>query len=167
MTLFTIRTSTPRDKSRITSLLQACYPVLMKKHYDGSVLTKALPLMTRANPKLLESGTYYLAESKDGTAVGCGGWTTERPGTGQTEKNTGHIRHFATHPNWVGKGVGRALFDQCRQSAKERDIKRFECYSSLNGEGFYQALGFSKVKLIEVPMGPDFTFASIFMKIDI
>lgn len=164
---FINRTSNPEDKPRITGLLQACYPVLMKGHYEDSILTKALPLMTNANPKLLRSGTYYLVESEEGTTVGCGGWTRERPGSGEIDSGLGHIRHFATHPDWLGKGIGRMLYEECERVAKVGGIKRFECYSSLNGEGFYGALGFSRVEPIAVPMGPDFAFPSILMVRDI
>ena len=50
--------------------------------------------MTRANPGLLASGTYYVAESRDSLIVGCGGWTRESPVDGGIEPGLGHIRHF-------------------------------------------------------------------------
>jgi GNAT superfamily N-acetyltransferase len=81
----------------------------MKAGYDAFFLSAALPLMTRANPTLLQSGTYYLSETQDGTIIGCGGWTFERPGGGEVVPGLVHIRHFATHPDWIGRGIGTAL----------------------------------------------------------
>ncbi len=42
-------------------------------------------------------------------------------------------------------------------------VSRFECYSTLNGELFYAALGFSRIKRIEIPMGPDVMLPAIHM----
>ena len=50
--------------------------------YDPHGLDAALPYMSRANPRLLASGTYYVAEI-DGVAAGCGGWSVEKPGSGE------------------------------------------------------------------------------------
>ena len=125
----------------------------MRESHDPAVLDAALPLMTRANPVLLASGTYYLAESDAGLAVGCGGWSRERPGSGEVAPELAHIRHFATHPEWIGRGIERALYARCEQDARAAGIRRFECNASLNGEGFYAALGFAPVRPIELPMG--------------
>ncbi|MEC9343218.1 MAG: GNAT family N-acetyltransferase [Pseudomonadota bacterium] len=164
---FFVRTATPADADAVTGLLTASYPVLMATAYDEAALAGALPAMTRANPALLTSGSFYVAEQDDGELAGCGGWTPERPGTGETEPGLGHIRHFATGPQWVGRGVGRALYQRCEEAARAAGIRRLECYASLNAEGFYQALGFKTIRRIEVPMGPDAVLPSILMRRDI
>jgi hypothetical protein len=69
------------------------------------LLGRALPFMTSANPILLASGTYYIAEREPGHLVGCGGWTAARPGSGEIIEAEAHIRHFATHPRW-GEELG-------------------------------------------------------------
>ncbi len=123
-----------------------------------------LPLIAKANPALLSSGTYYLAESDDSSAVGCGGWTHERPGSGEIENGLAHIRHFATHPGWVGRGIGRALYDGCQAEARASGAKRFECYASFNAEPFYAALGFKRVGPIDVKMPGGLIMPSIVME---
>ena len=60
---FALRVAAPEDAARVTALLEACYPLLMSEGYEEAHLAVALPLMTRANPALLSSGTYYLAEA--------------------------------------------------------------------------------------------------------
>ena len=147
----------------MSGLLEASYPTLMPPGYDAAVLAAALPLMTRANPALLSSGTYFLAESVDGLTVGCGGWTRERPGSGEVAPDLAHIRHFATHPEWIGRGVGRALYSRCAREARAAGARRLECYASLNAEGFYAALGFKSLERIEVPMGAGATLPSLLM----
>ena len=151
---FTLRVATPADEAGVTALLEASYPPLMRPSYDQAVLAPALVLMTQASAVLLASGTYHLAKLADGRLVGCGGWTRERPGSGEVEPGLAHIRHFGTHPDWLGRGIGRALYARCEAEARAAGLCRFECQASLNAEGFYDALGFAAVRRIEVPIGP-------------
>jgi len=164
---FAIRVSTPEDEASVNALLQASYPKLMSTSYDAAILADALPLFTKANPSLLSAGTYYLAESTEHGVVGCGGWTCERPGTGEVEPGLGHIRHFGTHASWTGRGVGRSIYAMCEEGARSAGVKRFECYSSLNGQGFYAALGFESVRRINVDLSSDVSIPGILMALPI
>lgn len=163
-TEFTIRVATPEDGPRVSALLNASYPVLMRASYDNAVLALALPMITQASPALLSSGMYYLAETVSGYVVGCGGWTPERPGSGETVPKLGHIRHFATHPDWLRRGIGCAIYKECEGQARRVGMRSFECYASLNGERFYKALGFKAVQEIAVLLGQDLKFPSILME---
>jgi N-acetylglutamate synthase-like GNAT family acetyltransferase len=160
---FTIRRADLTDAEAVTTLLSASYPVLMAAAYEVDVLVRALPLMVRANPVLLASGSFHLAETP-GDVVGCGGWTPERPGTGEVEPGLGHIRHFAVDPGWTGRGVGRSLFEACRAQARSRGVSVFECYASLNAQPFYQALGFSGLERREIAMGDAVRFPAVLMR---
>jgi len=137
--------------------------MLMKPAYAPDVLAAALPSMARANLDLLASCTYFVAETRNGELVGCGGWTQQVPGTDFIEGNTAHIRHFATHPDWIGQGIGRALYETCEAQAIAGGILRFDCFASLNAEGFYAALGFERIERIEVAM-PGVNFPGILMR---
>ncbi|WP_428339213.1 GNAT family N-acetyltransferase [Mesorhizobium amorphae] len=90
----------------------------MRTSYDPAVLDAALPLITRANPALLSAGTYYLAVDDIDIAVGGGGWSWERPGSSEVTPGLAHIRHFATRPEWLGRGVGSALYGRCEEDAR-------------------------------------------------
>jgi len=191
-----VRPATPADATTVTGILAASYPALMRGAYPDSLLERALPLITRANPALLESGTYHLALAEDGEAVACGGWSHRPPERDSREAGEyaarflnraacsksllphrlsgkpvptfphdalAHIRHFATHPDWTGRGAGRAIFERCEAEARAAGFTRFTCYSSRNGEPFYAALGFRRVREIEVPMGPELRFPSVLM----
>lgn len=164
MTGFSIRPADPADEKAVTTLLQASYGALMLAGYDQTVLADLLPIMARANPGLLSSGTYYLAETDTSDIVGAGGWTRERPGTGDILPGTGHIRHFGTHPDWIGRAVGKSLYKRCDIDARSVGIKRFECYASLNAVDFYARLGFKVIDRIDIPMGEDLVVPSIWME---
>ena len=158
-----IRHAETTDAAAVERLLLASYPALMANSYDAETLARALPLMTRANPRLLASGTYYVAEAR-GDIVGCGGWSPEEPGTRRIVLHTGHVRHFAVDPNHVRRGVGRALFERCESQARENGIDAFECFASRNAVEFYRSVGFEVVREIEVQMASATRFPSILMR---
>ena len=162
-----VRVACPNDSAGISSLLRASFPVLMRSAYEPALLVRALPQMTLAQPRLLECGSYYVAESSGGVIIGCGGWTKERPGSSEITANVGHIRHFGVHPDWTRRGVGKALYARCKDDARDAGLLRFECYSSLNGEAFYSALGFRRLAQIDVDMFDGLRFPSVHMVADI
>ena len=106
---FRIRPVRPDDERQVSALLAAAYPKLMAGAYPEALLAKVLPLMTQANPALLASGTFYLAETGESEVIGCGGWTFEHPGSGERVTGLAHIRHFASHPDRVRQGIGRVI----------------------------------------------------------
>jgi len=72
-----IRPSTGDDLAATDALLARSCPKLLKADYPPSTLVLALPLISKIQPALLRSGTYYVAET-EATIVGAGGWTRDR-----------------------------------------------------------------------------------------
>lgn len=161
---YDLRVATPQDAEAVSGLLRTSYPKLMRSTYGDDVLAPALELMTKANPSLLNSGTYYVAELVTGSLVGCGGWTPERPGTKSVEPGLGHIRHFAVHPDWTRRGVGRAILAFCDRAARAAGTRTFECYSSLNAETFYRALGFVRIREMDLELKPPVVLRGVLMR---
>ena len=159
-----MRVATLSDVAGVGALLQASYPILMGSTYDEVLLAPALKLMTRVNPALLASGTFYVAEARDGLVVGCGGWTLERPGGDAVEAGLGHIRQFGTHPDWTNRGIGRAIYRLCEADACSAGITSFECDASLNAEKFYSALGFESIRRKDVELGSDVVLPGVLMR---
>jgi GNAT superfamily N-acetyltransferase len=166
---FTIRRAWPDDAEAVGELLRASYPPLMAAGYPADVLERALPAMMKANPLLLRSGTYHLAVADDGTVVGCGGWTREPPGPPcqPIDPKVGHIRHFATHPGYLRRGVGTALLDRCIEEARVAGVRRLECLSSLVAERFYASVGFRPVSSRAVILAPGVQFDSVIMVLEL
>lgn len=163
MTRLAVRIAGPDAAGAVTAILEASYPQLMAPAYPPELLARALPLMTRPNPRLLGSGRYYLCEA-GGEPAGCGGWSTERPGPDEAQPGLAHIRHFAVRADRIGCGVGRALYDRCERDARAAGMRSFECWSSFNGEAFYAALGFDRVGVIDVDMGQGVSLPSVLMR---
>lgn len=159
-----LRVAMPEDADAVASVLRPSYSELMAVAYPAELLARALPLITRANPKLLSSGRYYLVEAKTDELAGCGGWSAHPPGASEPDPRRAHIRHFATHPAWLRRGVGRRLYARCEAEARAAGFNRFECWASLNGEAFYAALGFRQLERIETPMAGGIRFPAVRME---
>ena len=161
-TTITIRVSRPSDLAAVDALLSRSYSGLAKADYPPSVVVTAFPLLSRANPSLLASGTYHVAEDEDGAIVGAGGWTHSGPQGGR-RPGVGHVRHVATHRSWTRRGVGRSILERTTAQARGAGIRTFDCLSTRMAVPFYASLGFAVVGPVEVSLRPGITFSAIRM----
>lgn len=154
LTPYILRNSSLSDEGQVGSLLSRSYAKLLEPWHSERLLAGVLPLMTRAQPALLSAATYYVVHDHLDQIVGCGGWTHEGPGGRAVEPGLGHIRHFATDPNHLRRGIARSILNKCIEDGRSAGLTRFECHSTLAGEAFYEALGFRTERQFEVRMGP-------------
>src|SRR5690606_7489166 len=173
MLSFDVRPARPADREGVDALLSRSYPPLLAHDYDAELLAAGLPAMTRAQARLLECETWFVAVADSGQIVGCGGWTRERPGTGEIEPGIGHVRHFGTHVDHVRRGIARALGLRTIASARALEITELECYSTLSAERSQASLGFVTIESITVPMprldrpGELVDFPSVWMRLEL
>lgn len=159
----TIRTTHTRDLPAIDALLAQSYPVLLKPDYAPSVLVTCLPLITRARPELLGSGTYYMAEDCNGDALAAGGWTHGGPQGGIGPRDVGHIRHVVTHPKAVRQGLARSLIERSFAAARNSGVRWMMCQSTRTAEPFYAQMGFQRRGEIEIMLRPGIGFPAVEM----
>jgi len=141
---FSVRIATPEDASQICGVLARSYSTLYRGWYRDDILAKALPAMTRANPRLLASGRYFIAECED-CAVACGGWSHDA--------TRAHVRHFATDPQFLNQGCASALLRRSMNEARKSGFSEMESVSSLAAEAFYAHHGFKPLSIVKTPMG--------------
>jgi GNAT superfamily N-acetyltransferase len=158
-----VRIAAPGDAEAVSAVLAASYEAAFPGWYAPDVLVVALPAMTRANPDLLASGSYFVA-AIDGAIAACGGWTEATPGTGLVTPGVGHVRHFATHPAALRRGLAGAILAACIDQARARGITTFDCFSSLAAEAFYAAQGFEALRRGAIPLGPAAAFPVVAMR---
>lgn len=155
---FNIRVATRADISGVDALLAKCYPKLLKPDYPPSVMVTALPLISKAQPKLVTCGSYYVAETASGEIIGVGGITRDK-----AIATKGHVRHVGTDPDMARRGVGRALLTHALDQAAVDGMGEIECWSTFTAERFYASLGFETIGPIDVPLQPGITFPSLRM----
>ncbi len=159
-----VRTAGASDLAEIDALLARSYPVLLKGHYPPSVLVMAIPLISKAQPGLLASGTYFVVLDNRGCIVGAGGWTRVEPGTGRKgAPSTGHIRHVVTDHRLVRQGIGRALMGHIFDHARRAGILRLNCLSTRMAVPFYAACGFKERGPVSIELRPGIAFPAVRM----
>lgn len=164
--MFKIDVATAQDIPAVDALFARSYPSLLKHDYAPSMLVLALPRISRAQPALISSGTYYLVRRND-AVVGAGGWTIAAPGDGQIKRGVGHIRHVATDPDATRQGVGRALMAHIIDHTKNQGLRYLECLSTRTAVPFYEAMGFAVRAKVTVPLAPGIDFPSVEMTCDL
>ena len=158
----TIRVARPSDLAGVEALLASSYPALVKADYPPSVVVTAFPILSRANPALLASGTYHVAEGPDGRILGAGGWTRSGPQGGR-RAGVGHVRHVATHKHWIRRGIGAGVMARVVDQARGAGVRLLDCLSTRTAVPFYAALGFREVGPVEVSLRPGIAFPAVRM----
>jgi len=159
----TVRPSTPADTAAVDALLARSYPRLLRADYPPSVMVTAIPLIARAKPALLASGTYYVAVGSDGTILGAGGWTGQGP-QGSGARGLGHVRHVVTDDRALRRGVGRAIMERVFETAGAAGVTALACLSSRTAVPFYVALGFrpsAQGSEVAIPLAPGIAFPAV------
>ena len=156
-----VRPTTRADLSAVDLLLARSYPRPLKPDSPPSVLVTALPLISRAQPHLVASGTYYCAE-EEGRILGVGGWSRD-----PRLPSRAHVRHVATDPTATRRGIGRAILSRILAEARSAGLEELECWSTRTAVPFYSAVGFRVEGPMEVPLQPGITFPAIRMRLDL
>ena len=158
-----VRRATLADIGAVDALLGRSYGPLLRADYPPSTLVLALPRMARAQPQLLASGRYFVAE-EDGRLLGAGGWSPEPPGGGPVVPGLGHVRHVATDAGAARRGVGRAVMERIMEDARAAGRDRLSALSTLTAVPFYQVLGFALLRRRDLSFGAGVLFPVVEME---
>ena len=157
-----LRIARPSDLAAVDALFARSYPSLLKGDYPPSTRVLALPILARANPKLLASGTYHVAEDERGAIIGAGGWSHGGP-RGAHRPGVGNVRHLVTDHRHVRRGVATAIMRRVATQARASGVGLLDCLSTRPGVAFYRTLGFEEVGPVEVGLRPGITFPTVRM----
>lgn len=168
----TLRRAAPSDLAGVDRLLMRSYPRLLAADYPPSTLVLAVPRFARAQPELLASGRYFVAEDAQGRILAAGGWSRQSPSGGPVAQSTGHVttghvRHVATDPDVVRQGLGRMVMERVMQEAREAEVRWLDCLSTRTAVPFYRSLKFRAMNAQELVLGPGITFPVMRMVADL
>ena len=160
-----IHRTSSADLAEIDALFGRSYPALLKEHYPPSLLVTAIPMIARANPRLVRSGTYFAVRDAMGVIVGAGGWTPSAPpGQSSGAGAIGHVRHVVTDHRRTRAGIGRTLMVHVIEDARGAGMERLDCLSTLMAVPFYAACGFEELGTHVIPLAPGIEFPAVLMR---
>jgi GNAT superfamily N-acetyltransferase len=159
----TLRRTNRADLAALDLLYSRSYSALLKADYPPSTLVLALPLIARAQPRLLTSGTFYVAE-RGGTPLAAGGWSWGGPQGGASPTHMAHVRHLICDHRHVRQGIGRALMTHVIAEAKAAAARVLDCQSTLTAVPFYASLGFREVGPVLITLRPGIEFPAVRMQ---
>ncbi len=157
-----IRPARGAEAGALEPLIRESARVLNAPYFTPEETRSVLQHAIGFDPRLVEDGTYYVAE-EDGTIIGGGGWSRRNSlagyaplGSGDDEValDPGHdaapVRAFFVRPAWARRGIGRRLLAECESAARAAGFGALELLATPAGERLYRACGFDLVERIEV-----------------
>lgn len=156
-TLLDIRLATAKDLAAVDDLFARSYARQLRADYPPSLQVMALPRLARAQPALLRSGQYFLAEC-EGEIVGAGGWSRDR-----RLKGLGHVRHLVTDHRRVREGIAASLIRATLAHARKAGMTRMACDATRMAVPFYESQGFVRVAPVEIDLAPGIAFPAMRM----
>ena len=174
----TTRLATFEDVAELQRLIAVSARGLSEGYYSEAETEGAIKYVFGVDSQLIEDGTYYVVESKQGI-VACGGWSRRSALFGGDQHkdavdpllnpatDAARIRAFFVHPDWARKGIGRMLINICEKAAHQYGFTKIEIGSTLPGVPLYEAMGYHKAKKISVPLPGGEHFTVVNMKKDL
>jgi GNAT superfamily N-acetyltransferase len=163
----------------LRTLIDESARALSADFYSPEQIEAAVTHVFGVDSQLIADGTYFVIE-EDSRPVAAGGWSARRTLYGGDQMKAGEdlrldpsseparIRAFFVHPRWARRGLARRLYAACVEAAQTAGFRNFELMSTLSGEPFYAALGFTVVERViaTLPSGVDVPFARMTRAID-
>jgi GNAT superfamily N-acetyltransferase len=146
--LLTIRQAVPTDVPALETLIRASVLGLQAADYTPEQLQLSLERVFGVDTRLIQDGTYFVAEAQDGeerVIAGCGGWSKRKTLYGSDhcagredalldpERDAAKIRAFFVHPGWARRGVGSRILQVCETAAAAAGFHRLEMGATLTG----------------------------------
>jgi GNAT superfamily N-acetyltransferase len=156
----TLRVATPADASAAEALMKDSTAAIFPASYDPQQTASSVRYVARADPMLLEDGTYFVLEVGD-ELVACGGWSRRgRPymGSGDASDDDrlldpatepAHVRAMFVRPDWTRRGLGRRIIEECEAAARAEGFRQLNLVATLPGVPLYRACGFTPTGEVE------------------
>ena len=164
------------DVPALEELVPLSVRALQSAHYSHAQMEAALGPVFGVDRLLIADGTYFVVEEA-GRIVGCGGWSRRKSLFGsdsaRAEKDDGlldpvrdaaRIRAFFVKPDFVRRGIGRALLEASESAIITANFSSAELVATLAGEPLYAAFAYEVVERYEVPMADRLTLPVVKMR---
>jgi len=154
--MFTFRWAEPKDLEPIAVLMDRAIATLQHGFLSPAEIRASRSVMG-LDTQLVADGTYLLAEC-EGRLAGCGGWSRRATLYGGDHSlglrdaalldpatQPARIRAMYTDPDFVRRGLGRAILARCEEAARAAGFRSMEMMATLAGEPLYRACGYAVI----------------------
>ncbi len=161
-----VRLAHPSDIPELKQLIQDAARGLMAKDYTTRQIESALTHLLGVDSRLIEDGTYYVAEV-DGEIAGAGGWSRRKAIYGHDAtpredadvfldpmSDAARIRAFFVRPQFARQGIARHLLHISESAARANGFWKLELVATWTGVPVYESVGYITVDDAKVTM-PD------------
>jgi GNAT superfamily N-acetyltransferase len=123
-----IRRARPDESDTLTAIAHAAkrhwgYPEKWIAHWKADLTI---------TPEFIRTNEVFVA-AIDGKIIGCCALVLS--------ESLAELEHMWIEPQFIGTGVGRALFEHARTRAVSLNLRELELAADPNAEGFYQHMG--------------------------
>ncbi len=151
---------------------------LSRQDYSDAQIESAIGTAWGVDTELIRDETYFVAEA-GGEIVACGGWSRRTTLFGadvhagressvlDPSRDSARIRAFFVRPDWVRRGIGRALLDRCEAEARAFGFRSVELVATLPGRRLYAMFGYAGDERVEYPLGAGITIEFVPMRKDL
>jgi GNAT superfamily N-acetyltransferase len=172
--MFSLRTAVLADAASLERLIDSSVRGLSPSYTDAQI-EAALGTAFGLDRMLIADGTYFVAEA-GAHIVGCGGWSRRatlfggdrQPGRRSElldpARDAARIRAFFVRPDWVRRGIGRALLVRCEEEARAEGFSSAELVATLAGRELYAALGYAADEPFEHRLTDDVAIPFVAMR---
>lgn len=163
---FGLRKAHRNDQERIERLIADSVRGLSSDDYSPRQIELSIKSVFGIDLELIDDQTYFVAEARDGTLAGCGGWSKRRTLYGGSryedsrdseeldpQVDSAKIRAFFINPAYARKGIGTAILRACEDEARSKGFATAEMMSTLPGVKLYSAHGYIGDERVPVPVG--------------
>jgi GNAT superfamily N-acetyltransferase len=166
--IFTLRRAHVGDRNRLRAMQALSFRALACEFYSPAEIEAFLTYVGTIDEHLLAEGTYHLIEV-DGEVVASGGWSQFRANFGRSadpaaDLSVAKTRSVFVHPDWTRHGFGTRLMGRAEAEAFGAGFNEMELNAMLSGVGFYERLGYRRIRDIAVSMPEGVVFRGVTMR---
>jgi GNAT superfamily N-acetyltransferase len=148
-----LRVASTEDSEAIRALMDLSIHELQSAYLTPDQVAASAASMG-LDTQLIDDGTYFTVWSGD-TLAGCGGWSRRATLYGGNHSagrdislldpahDRARIRAMYTHPDHVGKGIGRMVIEAGEAAARAEGFLALEMAATMAGKPFYLKCGYT------------------------
>lgn len=162
----TLRRATHADIPALVALQESSMRTLGARFYDPQVIECFLAHISTMDVSLIETGTYFVAQSGD-VLVGCGGWSSGLPEKhrpiGSAPMPRPVVRAVYVRPISAGAGIGRRIMTEVEGDIAACGHDTATLAAMLGAIPFYRRLGYAGSEPLILHLNEGLEFVALLM----